>query len=93
MKYPVQHGCGKYRITHHLSPLGDLLVGREDDRSCLVGIAYESEKAIGLGTADRCVSNLIQDHQLSFADVLEPEAGAPFDLRVVKDLDEISHSL
>ena len=93
MQYPVQHSCCKDRIPHHLSPFSYLLVGCEDDRSRLVCIAYESEEAVCLSTADRGVSYLIQNDQLGFAYVLKSEACASLGLCIVEDLDEVSHPL
>ena len=57
MKDSVQHGCGKNRITHHLGPLGDLLVGGKNDRRRLVRITDEGEEPVSLRSADRCVSD------------------------------------
>ena len=93
VKDTIQHSCGKHRIAHHLSPLGDLLVSSKDDRGRFIRIAYESEEAISLSPADRCIADLIQNDQLRFAYVLKSEAGASLDVRIVEDLDEVSHPL
>ena len=65
MKYPIQHGGGQNRITHHLCLLRDLLVGGEDDGGSLVGIANEGEEAVRLCSLYRGISDLINDDQLS----------------------------
>ena len=50
MQDPIQHGSGENRVTHHLCPLRDLLVGGEDDGCGLVGVADEGEEAVRLGS-------------------------------------------
>ena len=34
---PVQHRSGKYRITHHLSPVNDLFIGGKNDGTGFIG--------------------------------------------------------
>ena len=46
VKYPVKHGGGKHRVSHHLSPLLNLLVGGKDDGGRLIGVTDESEEAV-----------------------------------------------
>lgn len=93
MKDPIQHRGGEYGVSHHLSPFGDLFVGRKDDRPCFVGITDEVEEAVSLLAGDRCVSDLINDYQLCLSDVLQPEAGTALRLGPVKDLHEVRHPL
>ena len=93
VKDSVQHGCGKNRITHHLGPLGDLLVGGKNDRRRLVRITDEGEEPVGLRSADRCVSDLIDDDQLCLFDVLQPEACTALGISIVEDLHKVGHPL
>ena len=46
MQDPVQHRSGKYRITHHLSPVNDLFVGGKDDGTGFIGITDKCEKPV-----------------------------------------------
>ena len=93
VKDSVQHGCGKNRITHHLGPLGDLLVGGKNDRRRLVRITDEGEEPVSLRSADRCVSDLIDDDQLCLFDVLQPEACTALGISIVEDLHKVGHPL
>ena len=63
MQDPVQHRSGKYRITHHLSPVNDLFVGGKDDGTGFIGVADKCEKTIRLSAADRSVANCNQRAQ------------------------------
>ena len=92
VKYPIQHGCSEYRVTHHLCPFRDLLVRRKDDRAGLIGITYKGEEAVGLGPADRRIADLIQYDQLSFPNVLQSETGRAFCLCGIQDLYEVGHA-
>ena len=56
---PVQHGCCKYRISHHFCPVHDLLVGREDEGGGFVGITDEGKEPVGLAAGDRSISDLV----------------------------------
>ena len=59
VKDPVKHGGGKNWVSHHLSPLGDFLVGCKDDGGSLISIAYECKEPVGLGTRYWGISDLI----------------------------------
>ena len=61
---PVQHGRCKYRISHHLCPVHDLLVGRKDKGRGFVSVTDEGEEPVGLAAGDRGVPDLINDDQL-----------------------------
>jgi len=55
----VQESCGQDRITHHLCPVRNLLVGRKDQGRCLVGITDKGKEPIGLGPGDRSVPDFV----------------------------------
>ena len=93
VKDTIKHGRSQDRVSHHFSPLRDLLVGREDDRSGLVGIADEGEESVGLSTRDRRISDLIYDHQLCFLQVFQAKSGGSFAIGSVHDPDQIPHFL
>lgn len=58
---PIQHGSCKHWVAHHLCPVNDLLVGGKDDGAGFIGVADKSKKAVRLPTADRCVTDLINN--------------------------------
>lgn len=91
MKNPVKHSSGENRISHHLSPLGYLLVGRKDDGGGLVGVADKGEEPVGLSSRDGRVSDLVYDDQLSLFQVLQPEAGSTLGIGGIHDPDQVSH--
>ena len=88
---PVQERRGKYRVSHHLSPVGHFLVCRKDQRSGLIGVTDEGKELIGLDPGDRCVSDLVNDDHLCLPEVLETETGGPVGVAVVQDLYEVRH--
>ena len=89
----VQHSSRQNRIAHHLRPVSDLLVRRKDDRVRLIGVTDKGEESVGLGSGDRCISDLINDDQLCLPDVPQPEPGSSFGVGSIKDLHEVRHSL
>ena len=93
VKYPVKHGGGKHRVSHHLSPLRNLLVGGKDDGGRLIGVTDESEEAVRLRTRYRCVADFVDDNQLRFLQVLQPEAGGTLCVSSVHDTDQVTHLL
>ena len=93
VKYPVKHGSRQNRVTHHLRPLGDLLVCGKDDRGGLVGVADKGEEAVCFVPGDRRISDLVNNDQLCLPDVLQPEPGGALDIGVVQDPGEAGHAL
>lgn len=91
VKYPVKQRRGKNGITHHLGPVGDLLVGGKDDGRSLVSVADKGEETVCLASADGRVTYFVDDDQLSLFDVPYPEARGAFRVRVVKELDKVDH--
>jgi len=69
VQYPVKHGGCKHRVTHHFSPLRDLLIRCKYNRGCLVGIADEGEEPVGLTASDWGIANFINDDHLSLSDI------------------------
>ena len=74
---PVQQSSGQDRITHHLCPVCNLLVGRKDQGGSFVSVADKGKEPVGLGPGDRGIPDFITDNQLGFLQVLNPEAGCP----------------
>ena len=93
MQDTVQHCCCQKGISHHLSPVDNLLVCREDDRGSFVGIADKGEEPVCLAAGARRISDLIDDEKLSLFQVPEPEVGRTFCLSCIKDLYEADHLL
>ena len=93
VEYPVKQSCCQHRITHHLCPIGYLFVGSKDDGGSLVGITDKSEESVRLAPADWCITYLINDDQLSFLEVLKPEAGGALGFCIIKDLYKVDHLL
>ena len=91
VKYSVKQCRGKNGITHHLSPVSDLLVGGKDDGRSFISVADEGEETVCLTSADGRVTYFVDDDQLSFFDVSYPEARRAFRVRVVKEFDQVDH--
>ena len=89
----IQKGCGQDRITHHLCPVRNLLVGRKDQGGCFVGITDKGEEPIGLSPGDRSIADFINNNELSFFQVFYPEAGCPVHLAIVQELNQVYHFL
>ena len=85
----VQQCSGKNRISHHLCPVRNLLVGGKDQGRRLVGITDKGKEPVRLGPGDRSVADFIAYNQLSLLQVLNPEAGSPVRLTVVEKLNQV----
>ena len=83
---PVQQRSGQDRISHHLSPVSNLLVGCKDQGGCLVGITDKGKEPVSLGPGNRGVADFVTDNQLGLLQVLNPEAGGTIRLTVVQEL-------
>jgi len=70
---PVKQSGSEHRITHHLRPVDDLLVGGEQDGGGFIDIAYDGEEPVGLAPCDGRISDFIDDDQLGFPEVPKPE--------------------
>ena len=90
---PVQHRSGKYRITHHISPVNDLFVGGKDNGTGFIGITDKCEKPVCLSAADRCITDLINDDKLCFLDIFESESGCTLCFCGVENLNQAGHLL
>ena len=74
---PVQQSSGQDRITHHLCPVCNLLVGRKDQGGSFVSVADKGKEPVGLGPGDRGIPDFITDNQLGFLQVLNPDRSCP----------------
>lgn len=70
-----------------------LLVRLEHHRGALVGVRHEAEEAVGLLLGDRRVSDLVDDDELAFLQIAQPEPRLAVDIGVVEHLDERLHLL
>ena len=69
------------------------IINSKDNRCRLVRITDEGEEPVGLCSADRRVSDLIDDDQLCLLDVLQPEACTALGISIVEDLYKVGHPL
>lgn len=93
VKNAVEHGRDQRLVAHELLPLRDLLVGGEHHRRPLVSVGHEAEEAVGLLLGDGRVAYLVDDDELAFPEVAQPEAGLAVDVGPVEDVDEGLHLL
>ena len=89
----VQQGCCEDRISHHLRPVSDLLVGSKNQGGGFVGIADKGKEPVSLSPGDRGIPYFIHNNELGLLQVLDPEPGSSVHFSVIQQLNQVHHLL
>ena len=83
--------CGTLPNITDLCSVNNLLVGGKDDGVGFIGVADNGKKAVRLSTADRCVTNLINNNKLCLPDIFQAGSCSPLSFCGIEDANQVCH--
>ncbi len=85
----VEERGGHLGITEHAGPFTKAQVGCDDDAGALVEFTQKVEQQRATGSAERQISELIEDHQISFHQHLSDLSCLALGLFLLQRIDQL----
>lgn len=93
MDKPVEERGRHDLVAEELCPGVEGLIAGYDDGCPLVEVGDEGKEEIRFVALDRCIADLVDDHEVRLCEPRESELGAPGDVGAREDLHEVRHAL